>query len=80
MGFSTKEILLVINTPIVPSGWSGKIQGGHLEHVARTFGITSCNDGSMNPEESPLLKKIMDCVGKCVSNTGNGAEGVGSGS
>ena len=72
-----KEILAIINLPVF-QGRFGRVDGGDLEHFSSAFTITGSDDGGVDVNKIPSLKKLMHGMSQSASDPEDAAKQVGS--
>ena len=77
VGRFPKEILFEIDGTILIAGRIVKWQGGNPEHLSRTFGITTGDNGRMDIDKPLLIKELMNSKSQCVSHPEHGPKGIG---
>ena len=57
----------------------GKIQRGNSEQRAGALSVRRSDDWCIHPQEAVVVKELMNCLGKRMSDPGRSANYVGSG-
>ncbi len=76
MCFASKKVLSEIDFAFWSFRNIRKIKSRHPEHLTRAFTIVASNDRCVNPTESALIEKLMNCHRKAMTNASNRAECV----
>src|SRR5574344_730311 len=77
-GLLAEEVLFVVDAAVFFAGRVVEVEGAHLEHIAGTVTVGTCDERSVEIVETFLVEESVNGISHVVAHAAHSAKGVGA--